>query len=175
MKSKCIINLIIMILSLNIIGFGQNKETISSSREFGKINAPKYKFIDINNLVQNWKMNEGKIVIIEFWTTWCEPCHKGIPELIAIKEKYGDNLKIIGLSFDKSTEIVNKYLKNDEIGKTIKYPIIFGKDFSLYFDPITIVPTKLIMDKEGYIRYELKGYTNKSEIESYIDKLLMEK
>ena len=65
----------------------------------------------------------GKIIIIDFWTTWCSPCRRSIPDLIGIQNKYENNVVIIGISLDRDTKPdVVPFIK--EYG--INYPVAYG-------------------------------------------------
>jgi thiol-disulfide isomerase/thioredoxin len=171
---KRIVFITILILLVVCPLYGQNGEVPSQVQTFGKINAPKYKFTDLNKNLLNWHNQQGRVVIIDCWTTWCKPCQQGVAELQSLQSQYQHSISIMGLSLDKSLNDLQRYLKNDEHGQKINYPIIYGKDFAVYFGSIKVVPTKFILDKEGYIRYELNGYTARDEIAKYLDKLLAE-
>jgi thiol-disulfide isomerase/thioredoxin len=159
----------------NLISFGQLGDVPSFHHEYAKERKIKYQFVDLNNKKYKADNLKGKIVIIDCWATWCKPCQKGIPELINIKDKYGEKVELIGISFDKSLEIVNNYLKNNKVGMLIKYPIILGADNANQFYDVSVLPTTFILDKDGYLRYQYVGYTQQEMIESHLNKLLTEK
>ena len=53
----------------------------------------------------------GKVVLVNFWATWCPPCRAEIPDLVALQEKYGDRLQIIGVSQDEGLDRVGQALR----------------------------------------------------------------
>jgi len=114
---------------------------------------------------------KGKVVILDFWATWCPPCRKGIPDLIDLKNRYGaKGVEIIGISVDTETkpEVV-PFIK--EYG--INYPVVYG-NMNVYqqYGGIRAIPTSFIIDKEGKIVASYEGLISKLTYENHIKKLL---
>jgi len=114
---------------------------------------------------------KGKVVIIDFWATWCPPCRKGIPDLVELKKKYGSKgVEIIGVSVDQETKPdVVPFIK--EYG--INYPIVYGNT-NVYqqYGGIRAIPTSFIIDKEGKVVASYEGLISKAAYEDHIKKLL---
>lgn len=114
---------------------------------------------------------KGKVVILDFWATWCPPCRKGIPDLVELKKKYGSKgVEIIGISVDQETKPdVVPFIK--EYG--INYPIVYGNT-NVYqqYGGIRAIPTSFIIDKEGKIVASYEGLISKAAYEEHIKKLL---
>ena len=66
--------------------------------------APEFRLKDLDGKDLNLETSRGKVVLLNFWATWCGPCREEIPGLIALQEKYKDNLRIIGLVVDDPDE-----------------------------------------------------------------------
>jgi cytochrome c biogenesis protein CcmG/thiol:disulfide interchange protein DsbE len=114
---------------------------------------------------------KGKIVIIDFWATWCPPCRKGIPDLVELQKTYKDDLVIIGISLDDKRTLkdvvpfVSKY--------EINYPVVFGdSEVVSAFGGIESIPTSFVIDREGNITNTHVGLIPKAEYEKDINKLL---
>ena len=90
----------------------------------------------------DWK---GKVVIVNFWATWCPPCRAEIPDLIKLQDKYRDRLQIIGVSEDEDgPEVVRKFVA--EYG--INYPIVMSTpEVKTAFSGIYALPTSFIVDR----------------------------
>jgi cytochrome c biogenesis protein CcmG/thiol:disulfide interchange protein DsbE len=111
------------------------------------------------------KSLRGKVVILDFWGTFCEPCKKSFPKLQDLNTKYGTSgLKIIGISEDES----------DDKDKIPGFAGTYGAKFTLGWDedksiaknykPETM-PSSFIIDKKGVVRYAHVGYHDGEEVE----------
>jgi peroxiredoxin len=120
------------------------------------------------------KSLRGKVVVVDFWGTFCEPCKKSFPKLQDLNTKYGaSGLKIIGISEDES----------DDKDKIPGFADTYGAKFMLGWDadkaiarnykPETM-PSSFIIDKKGVVRYAHVGYHDgeESEVEKEIKELL---
>ncbi len=114
---------------------------------------------------------KGKVIILDFWATWCPPCRKGIPDLIELKKKYGKKgFEIIGISVDRETknEVV-PFIK--EYG--INYPVVYAdNNIITSYGGIRAIPTSFIIDKQGKIVASYEGLIPLLTYENHIKKLL---
>jgi thiol-disulfide isomerase/thioredoxin len=108
----------------------------------------------------DWK---GKVVLVNFWATWCPPCLAEIPDLIALQNKYRDRLVVVGISEDEiSPEIVKRFA----IDKKINYPIAMTTaDLQTRFTGITALPTTFVLDPDGQIAYKRVGILHPQQTE----------
>jgi len=117
---------------------------------------------------------KGKIVIIDFWATWCPPCRKGIPDLIKLKKLHKDSdFEVIGISLDASTR--GGATKNDVLPfiqeKGINYPIVTGDEQIMQlYGGIRSIPTSFVIDKEGYIVSYYQGLVSLEQLKNDIKK-----
>jgi len=135
--------------------------------------APDFKLKLTNGKDIKLSDHKGKIVIIDFWATWCPPCRKGIPDLIDIQKRYDKNLVIIGISLDTETKddvvpFINK------IG--INYPVAYGNmEVVQAYGNIQAIPTSFIVDQKGNIVDTHVGLVDKSVYVNKIEELLKKK
>jgi thiol-disulfide isomerase/thioredoxin len=89
----------------------------------------------------------GKVVIINFWATWCGPCRAEIPDLVALQEKYRDRLQVIGISQDEaSPDVVKRFAAEHHVN----YPVIMTTpEIDKLFPGIGALPTSFIVDRES--------------------------
>jgi len=115
----------------------------------------------------------GKIVILDFWATWCAPCIKSIPDLISIQDEYEDELIVIGISLDQPATQNNLQLFINNFG--INYPVVLGTYEVLEaYGNIQAIPTSFIIDTEGNIINKHIGLVPKSTLIEEINSLLAE-
>lgn len=115
---------------------------------------------------------KGKIIILDFWATWCPPCRKGIPDLIAIKKEYEKKgVEIIGISVDDEKTI--EQVKSFALNQKMNYPVVYAdkKVVSDYGD-ISNIPTTIIIDKKGNIVTKYVGLYPKETYTDEINRLL---
>ena len=114
---------------------------------------------------------KGKVVIIDFWATWCPPCRKGIPDLISIQKEFKNDVVIIGISLDgeKTLKDVPGFVKSYEIN----YPIVYGDEKVIAaYGGIEGIPTAFIIDKKGNVVDKHVGLVDKNIYVNKIKELL---
>jgi thiol-disulfide isomerase/thioredoxin len=122
-----------------------------------------------------WRIADhfGKVVVIDFWATWCKPCIASFPMLQRVQKKYGDrkDFVIVGVSVDSDRSDLDKFLANHKMD----WPILFdnGKDNKLaeQFD-VNAIPSLWIVDKSGHIA--AKNVFAEEQLDSKISGLLAE-
>ncbi|MFP4458988.1 MAG: TlpA family protein disulfide reductase [Candidatus Zixiibacteriota bacterium] len=116
---------------------------------------------------------EGKIVILDFWATWCKPCVYEMPHFVELYNEYKDqDFMIIALSVDRSSDPVSKFIKD----QNITFPVGMATPQSRErFGPISAIPTTYIIDHKNEIRVKKRGAAPKSYWETEIKKLIAER
>jgi thiol-disulfide isomerase/thioredoxin len=97
---------------------------------------------------------KGKVVVLNFWATWCGPCRREIPELNNLVEKYKDNSDVVFVAITNDLrERVANFLSSNEF----KYKVAFDVDSVYQKYNVTAVPTHVIIDKDGFISSRIVG------------------
>ena len=106
----------------------------------------------------------GKVVLVNFWATWCPPCLAEIPDLIALQEKYRDELVVIGVSEDElPPDLVRKFATN----RKINYPIVMvTPELQQVFPGVVALPTTFIIDREGRVAKKQVGLLKADQTEA---------
>ena len=120
---------------------------------------------------------DGKVIIIDFWATWCRPCVMEMPSYVKLMNKYADKpFIVIGIGLDR--RITKNQLNNFLKSHNINYPILLGLSDPTILDRyggIPSIPTTFIIDKQGYIRQKLVGFHKYEDLENIVSRLLEEK
>ena len=111
--------------------------------------APPFTVRDLDGRELSSASLRGKVVILNFWATWCPPCRAEIPDLVALQEKYRDHLVVIGVSEDEAgPEIVRQFAAQHKIN----YPIVMmTAELEKMFPGISALPTSFILDRNSRI------------------------
>lgn len=120
--------------------------------------------VDSNNLA-------GKVLLINFWATWCPPCRKEIPALMRIQEEYQDKgFSVIGISMDEGgRKIVSKFVKKLEMN----YPVFIGNaKLGRNFGGVMGIPVSFLVDRQGNVVKRLDGYISEKVLIREVEKLL---
>lgn len=117
----------------------------------GKPAKLNFTFKDVDNRKVTLSEFKGKVIILDFWATWCVPCKAEIPGFIDLQKKYGGRgLQIIGLSVDDPAGTAKKYAGDMKMN----YPVLLaeGKEEILQaYDPIPSIPVSVVIGRDGRI------------------------
>jgi cytochrome c biogenesis protein CcmG/thiol:disulfide interchange protein DsbE len=114
---------------------------------------------------------KGKVVLLDFWATWCGPCKIEIPWFIELQRQYKDKgFTVIGVSMDEGGwSEIRPFVEEMKMN----YPVLLGNDdITGPFGGIEILPTTFVIDKQGRIVETHQGLVSKDEFESAIKRLL---
>lgn len=97
----------------------------------------------------------GKVVIVDFWATWCQPCKESFPAYQKLVARMGGDLVVVGVSQDEDAKAIPAFLS--ETGA--KFPVVWddGKSVAKSYDPPSM-PTAFVVDKSGIVRFVHVGY-----------------
>jgi peroxiredoxin len=119
---------------------------------------------------------KGKVLVVDFWASWCRPCKEGYPFLVELYNDYSEKgFTVLGINLDENVDNMKKFI--NKLGKEVKFSNITDSDSkigNLY--KVEAIPTTLIIDKKGILRYKTVGYSEdeKSKFKSEIENLLSE-
>jgi thiol-disulfide isomerase/thioredoxin len=133
--------------------------------------APDFTFKTVDGKDIQLSKMKGKVVLINFWATWCGPCRAEIPGFLEIYEKYkGKGLEIVGISLDEEGwRVVTPFVQRFKIN----YPVVIGDGkVARAYGNIEAIPASFFVDKKGNIVERHIGYLSKENLEKKIKPLL---
>lgn len=134
---------------------------------------PEFNLPDLSGHQHNISEWRGKVLVINFWATWCPPCLKEIPDFVALQEQYADKgLQFIGIALE-DREPVAEYTA----ATNINYPILLGGDNGIALSQqlgnnVGAVPYTLVVGRQGQIIFRHPGELSKQQIAEVIAPLL---
>lgn len=114
----------------------------------------------------------GKVVVVNFWATWCPDCMNALPGYIALQEEFGerDDFVFLGISLDeRPADFVRKFVGQEGIN----FPVAMGDEaLKQSFGGISEIPTTFVIDRSGTIRYRQPGSVSPEKFRQLIHSLL---
>ena len=133
--------------------------------------APALEFKDLRGRVHRLSDYKDKVVLLNFWATWCPPCRAEMPDLVKMQREYGKRgLQVIGITYPPETAgEVRRFTRKLKIN----YPVALGtKETRGLFDQSETLPITIIIDRDGNIHDRIEGILLPEEFEQKIKPLL---
>jgi len=152
-----------------------NQQTDTATTTIAKIGSyrPEFSLPDIEGEQHKLSDWDGKVLIINFWATWCPPCRKETPMFVALQEQYGEQgLQFIGVAIDEKDNVIDFA---DTYG--VNYPMLLGDLEAIniskqYGNRFGTLPYTVIVDRQGKITFIQRGELHKETAEKEIKALL---
>lgn len=130
------------------------------------VDVPAFTVRDIDGKTISLADLKGKVVLVNFWATWCPPCRAEIPDLVKLQDKYRDRLVVLGISED---EVDPAQVKAFATEQKMNYPIVMATtELRQIFKGVAALPTTFVLDTEGEIQMRHVGMLDpeRTEIET---------
>jgi thiol-disulfide isomerase/thioredoxin len=105
---------------------------------------------DVNGIDVKLESFRGKVILVNFWATWCGPCKVEIPDLVALQKEYVDDVVVLGIEIDGSAELVKPFATEFKMN----YPVLLAagrQDVQDAFGPLYGIPVTVFVDRDGRI------------------------
>ena len=133
--------------------------------------APNFSLKSADGKTIELKKLQGRVVIVNFWATWCKPCKAEIPGFLEVYKQYkSKGLEIVGISLDQDGwKPVKPFIKD----LRITYPVVIGDDHIVdAYGGIEGIPTTFVIDRKGNITNRHVGYMDKDSFEQLVKRML---
>lgn len=158
---------------LAVVGFVILAAGLFCAGREGSETAPDFTLEDLSGKTLTLSQFKDKVLVLNFWATWCPPCQAEIPDFVATYNRYrSKGLVIIGVSLDRlSAEDLSSFVEENRIS----YPIAFATEQIMAdYKPGRYIPATIVIDKKGRIRSRNVGLMDQEVLESLFLKLLAE-
>jgi cytochrome c biogenesis protein CcmG/thiol:disulfide interchange protein DsbE len=143
-------------------------------------NEPEVTFKDLQGKEVPLASLKGKVVVVNFWATWCEPCQVEIPWMIGFQQKYADKgFTLLGVAMDEDGKsAVEPFVQKSQFdvdGKkmTMNYPIVLGNDdLAAKFGGLLGLPTSIVISRDGKVVKRYIGLASQDDLDKEIKSLL---
>jgi peroxiredoxin len=128
---------------------------------------PEFSLLDVGKNIRSISEWDGKVLVINFWASWCLPCLKEIPDLVSLQSEYADKgLQVIGIALQKPEELIDFIREYN-----MNYPVLAGEGpviaiAEMYGNLIGALPYTVIVDREGTVVYTHAGPMTRVEVET---------
>jgi thiol-disulfide isomerase/thioredoxin len=166
--------LILSLAAVGLVGCNQHsarppqpkKETVIAAGEIGS-RLPDFSVKDLQGREVSSAGLRGKVVLIDFWATWCQPCKKEMPGYQKLLDQYGSRgFVVVGFKFDTMMDMADPVVFAKRLG--VRYPLaVAPDDLKQKFGGIEGLPTTMLYDRQGILQKKVIGfeYTNVIEAE----------
>jgi thiol-disulfide isomerase/thioredoxin len=171
----------LLFLSLAVVGLAgckqhspspaQPKRPVVAAGEIGS-HLPEFSLKDLQGHALSSADLRGKVVLVDFWATWCQPCKKEMPGYQKLADRYGSRgFVAIGFKFDTMPDMEDPVLFAMRIG--VRYPLaVATNDLKQKFGGIEGLPTTMLYDRQGILRGKVVGFEYTDNVESMVKPLL---
>lgn len=173
MKSMSITAVVALLLIVEAsIASGQSNVQAPLQPTNERKTAPELNLRDSSGNVINLKSYRGKIVVLDFWATWCHGCKEEIPWFAEFQRKYGTRgVSVVGVSLDdEGWKVVKPFMQS----AAISYTIILGNQATAKEYEIVNMPDTFLIDRNGRIAAKYAGLVSRDDVEANLRKMLAE-
>jgi len=133
--------------------------------------APDFELADLSGKKVRLSDFNNRVVIVDFWATWCGPCRAEIPDFVRLQSKYrGQGLTILGVAVNSEEKTVRSFAEDHDIN----YPVLLeGDETTKLFGGVYAIPTTFVLDRQGRIVKKFIGAMPAEAFEEAVKPLLL--
>ena len=142
-------------------------EGLREAPEVGAI-APRFTLTDTAGAQVSLEDHRGKVVLLNFWATWCPPCRQEMPDIQSRYEMHHPNLVVLAIDNNEPLDLVQSYV--DEVGLSFNPLLDPGADVQILYQ-IRGYPTSMFVDENGIIQIVHVGLMTQSQLDDYLSQM----
>lgn len=152
-----------------ILNYTYNKADQNTARAKGAIQE--FKAVDHTGKTLDLGQHRGKVLVLNFWATYCPPCIDEMPHFIKVQAQFKGKAQFVGISVDDNIDEVNSFLKKH--GFKMNYPMVMAtEDIFTNFGDMPFLPTTVFVGKDGVVKDQYTGDLSEKKLSETIEKLL---
>ena len=175
------VSLVVIVLAVAVVFWivGANTPTDENAMTFARpgpaaVTGPAPEIAGTTITGDSFRLSDqkGKVVLVNFWATWCGPCRMEMPDLVALQKRLGPRgFTVVGVSTDDGMPL--DQLRDFATKAGLNYPILFAPpDAQANYGGVAALPTSFLIDRQGNVVSGIEGATNEAALAPEIEKLL---
>lgn len=171
MKKRLILSLLVLAICAGVFFAARSKFRAQQASSADRSVAPDFTLPDLSGKQLTLSSYRGKVVLLDFWATWCDPCRDETPRFVELQDKYRDRgFQIIGISIDDSPDPVRQF----QLQFKMNYPVVMGNArIAELYGGILGLPVIFLIGPDGRIDSKHFGATDGAVLEKEILSLLV--
>jgi len=173
---KSLLAIIAIVLAITVFYYKIGRHSLASSRSSSRVTAgshkaaPAFLLQDLEGKPLNLESYRGKVVVLDFWATWCAPCRTEIPHFVKLQEQYGEQgLQVVGISMDDTAKPVREFYREFKMN----YPVAVGNEqVAEAYGGVLGLPVTFLIGRDGRIAAKYVGEVQRSTLEQGVESLL---
>jgi thiol-disulfide isomerase/thioredoxin len=130
--------------------------------------APKFKLPDLSGQVVSLDQYKGKVVMLDFWATWCGPCRMSMPILESLQKEYSNDLTLLAINLQEPRDGVRDFVREQSIHSRV----LLDEDGAVgEIYGAGSIPMQVLIDRTGTVRYIVLGVRSSAELREMVNKL----
>lgn len=169
--------LLLLFIAFSLVAVACSKtDSTSPAVSTAELNAaaPDFTLMDLSGRNISLSDYKGRVVLLEFWATWCPPCKASVPGLVDLYRKYAQKgFIVVGVSTDTGSDALEK-VRQFSSSYNINYPVLLANEATPKLYNVISIPTSFLIGKDGKIVDIYRGYSDAfgNNVSAHIEKLL---
>lgn len=155
--------MMIVVLGWLVLGMPCMAQVRMMDNGFKIMPAPALSFESLNRGPISLSKYKGKVIILNYFATWCPPCRREFPDLIALQKAYPNRVQVVAFSLDDTVDPVRSFIKS------VNFPVVWvGDNREALVGPIRGIPTTYVIDSNFVLAHVKSGYVTSDDLKQLV-------